>query len=104
VDVAALLNAPAKTLAEVKIKTLDDTLGYVECETLDDTSTDTLEYADSHRDILGNVQAKALIRRLALADTSVEHKAETLGDTMGDVKEKPLVNTLLTSGKGNNKV
>ena len=34
-------NAPVKTLAEVRVNTLGDTLSYVECGTLDVTPIDT---------------------------------------------------------------
>ena len=41
-EVEALLNTPATTLAEAKVKTLGDTLDDVDCEALVDTSADTL--------------------------------------------------------------
>lgn len=66
--VAALLNPKDKTLAEVKINTLGDTLGDVACEV--EISADTLAQVepDPHGDtLLGHLKGKALITTLAVA-------------------------------------
>lgn len=41
-EVEALLNTMAKTLAEAKVKTIGDRIGNVHCEALVDTSADIL--------------------------------------------------------------
>ena len=48
--------------------------------------------ADTQVDTLGNVKGKAL--NTLVAKSPKEEKVETLCETMGDVKSKPLVDTL----------
>ena len=65
-----------KILAEAKVKTLDDTQGYVDCETLIDTSADTFSKVKTYlqRVLPGQVWTKALINMLYIALQQVKPK------------------------------